>query len=80
MVGKRKLSMLLCTVLIGGVLAGCGNSAANVVNLRDKEKNKNFKKTLDNTAKICSLPVDITFTGRNFHESYKNFINYFKTN
>jgi len=29
MVGKRKLSMLLCTVLIGGVLAGCGNSAAD---------------------------------------------------
>lgn len=29
MVGKRKLSMLLCTVLIGGVLAGCGNSTAD---------------------------------------------------
>ena len=29
MVGKRKLSMLLCTVLVGGVLAGCGNSATD---------------------------------------------------
>ena len=29
MVGKRKLSMLLCTVLVGGVLAGCGNNATD---------------------------------------------------
>lgn len=29
MVGKRKLSMLLCTVLVGGILAGCGKSAAD---------------------------------------------------
>lgn len=26
MVGKRKLSMLLCTVLVGGILSGCGQS------------------------------------------------------
>jgi len=26
MVGKRKLAMLLCTVLVGGILAGCGKS------------------------------------------------------
>ncbi len=29
MVGKRKLAMLLCTVLVGGILAGCGKSAAD---------------------------------------------------
>jgi len=29
MVGKRKLAMLLCTVLVGGVLAGCGQSATD---------------------------------------------------
>ncbi|AWK51229.1 ABC transporter substrate-binding protein [Clostridium beijerinckii] len=29
MVGKRKLSMLLCTVLVGGILAGCGQSATD---------------------------------------------------
>jgi len=29
MVGKRKLSMLLCTVLVGGILAGCGKSATD---------------------------------------------------
>jgi len=27
MVGKRKLAMLLCTVLVGGILSGCGQSA-----------------------------------------------------
>ena len=29
MVGKRKLAILLCTVLVGGVLAGCGQSATD---------------------------------------------------
>jgi putative ABC transport system substrate-binding protein len=29
MVGKRKLAMLLCTVLVGGILAGCGKSATD---------------------------------------------------
>ena len=29
MVGKRKLAMLLCTVLVGGILAGCGQSATD---------------------------------------------------
>ena len=29
MVGKRKLAMLLCTVLVGGMLAGCGKSATD---------------------------------------------------
>ena len=29
MVGKRKLAILLCTVLVGGILAGCGQSATN---------------------------------------------------
>ena len=29
MVGKRKLAMLLCTVLVGGMLAGCGQSATD---------------------------------------------------
>ncbi|EKQ53768.1 MULTISPECIES: ABC transporter substrate-binding protein [unclassified Clostridium] len=29
MVGKRKLAMLLCTVLVGGILSGCGKSATD---------------------------------------------------
>jgi putative ABC transport system substrate-binding protein len=29
MVGKKKLAMLLCTVLVGGALAGCGKSGAD---------------------------------------------------
>jgi putative ABC transport system substrate-binding protein len=29
MVGKRKLALLLCTVLVGGILGGCGNSGAD---------------------------------------------------
>lgn len=29
MVGKRKLAILLCTVLVGGILAGCGKSATD---------------------------------------------------
>ena len=29
MVGKRRLAILLCTVLVGGILAGCGQSATN---------------------------------------------------
>lgn len=29
MVGKRKLAMLLCTVLVGGILAGCGKSSTD---------------------------------------------------
>jgi putative ABC transport system substrate-binding protein len=29
MVGKRKLAILLCTVLVGGILGGCGNSGAD---------------------------------------------------
>lgn len=29
MVGKRKLAVLLCTVLVGGMLAGCGKSATD---------------------------------------------------
>ena len=29
MVGKRKLAMLLCTVLVGGMLAGCGQAATD---------------------------------------------------
>lgn len=29
MVGKRKLAMLLCTVLLGGILSGCGQSATD---------------------------------------------------
>jgi putative ABC transport system substrate-binding protein len=29
MVGKRKVAMLLCTVLVGGILAGCGKSATD---------------------------------------------------
>ena len=29
MVGKRKLSMLLCTVLVGGILSGCGKNATD---------------------------------------------------
>lgn len=29
MVGKRKLAMLLCTVLVGGILAGCGQGATD---------------------------------------------------
>ncbi|OOM81543.1 ABC transporter substrate binding protein [Clostridium puniceum] len=29
MVGKRKLAMLLCTVLVGGILVGCGKSTTD---------------------------------------------------
>ena len=29
MVGKKKVAMLLCTVLVGGILAGCGKSATD---------------------------------------------------
>lgn len=29
MVGKRKLALLLCTVLVGGILGGCGNSGTD---------------------------------------------------
>ncbi|AQS03683.1 ABC transporter substrate-binding protein [Clostridium beijerinckii] len=29
MVGKKKAAMLLCTVLVGGILAGCGKSATD---------------------------------------------------
>ncbi len=29
MVGKRKLALLLCTVLVGGILGGCGKSATD---------------------------------------------------
>ena len=29
MVGKRRLAVLLCTVLVGGMLAGCGKSATD---------------------------------------------------
>ena len=45
MVGKRKLAMLLCTVLVGGVLSGCGQDTTG--SSTEKTTSSEVKKELN---------------------------------